>query len=476
MTLSERLQDDPWLFRIASRAEGALDSAGPAERRKAINTEIVSLTYEKAEQIARAVVKPLPGKNRDLTLRLDDLLTSRWFGLPIMLLGLGLIFWMTIVGANVPGEYLSVALFWIGDQLSRLFQWAGAPDWLHGFLVEGVYRGMAWVVSVMLPPMAIFFPIFTLLEDAGYLPRVAFNMDRLFKAAGAHGKQALTMAMGFGCNAAAIVSTRIIESPRERMIAILTNNFVPCNGRWPILITLSILFVGGAVAAGWGTAASTAVVVGFVLIGVMVTLAVSWGLSRTMLKGIPSSFTLELPPYRRPQVGRTIIRSIHDRTLYVLWRAVRMAAPAGAITWLMANITVDGTSLLAMTAGWLDPFGRSLGMDGMILLAFILGLPANEIVLPILIMGYVSAGTMIELDSLAALKHLLVDQHGWTWVTALNVMLFSLLHYPCGTTLQVIYGETKSIKWTAVAALLPLSIAVGVTFTVNQLVQWMGWV
>jgi len=260
MKLSERLKDDPWLFRIASRAEGALDSAGPAERRKAINTEIVSLTYEKAEQIARAVVKPLPGKNRDLTLRLDDLLTSRWFGLPIMLLGLGLIFWMTIVGANVPGEYLSVALFWIGDQLSRLFQWAGAPDWLHGFLVEGVYRGMAWVVSVMLPPMAIFFPIFTLLEDAGYLPRVAFNMDRLFKAAGAHGKQALTMAMGFGCNAAAIVSTRIIESPRERMIAILTNNFVPCNGRWPILITLSILFVGGAVAAGWGTAASMAVV------------------------------------------------------------------------------------------------------------------------------------------------------------------------------------------------------------------------
>src|SRR5690606_28608370 len=365
--------------------------------------------------------------------------------------------------------------FWIEGYLTAFFVWAGLPDWLHGLLVLGIYRGTAWVVAVMFPPMAIFFPIFTLLEDFGYLPRVAFNLDRLFQGAGAHGKQSLTMAMGFGCNAAAIVSTRIIESPRERMIAILTNNFVPCNGRWPTLILLATLFMAAGYSTGIQSLVTTAVVMGIVLIGIVVTLTVSWLLSKTLLRGIPTHYTLELPPYRTPKFWNTILRATLDKTLFVLKRAVIIAAPAGLLTWILANITIGEHSIIQHIVNFLDPFAQLLGMDGFILMAFIFGLPANEIVLPVLLMGYLSTGALIEVDNMMELKEIFLN-HGWTWLTALNVMLFSLLHYPCGTTLQVIYGETKSIKWTAVAALLPLSIAVGVTFTVNQLVQWMGWV
>jgi ferrous iron transport protein B len=440
-----------------------------------IRDSIVGSIYSCAEAIAIKVAHHGLERKSELDQKIDNVVTSRLLGVPIMLALLGAILWITITGANYPSEMLATGLFWLEDQITKLFIMVSAPTWLHGVLVLGMYRGLAWVISVMLPPMAIFFPLFTLLEDLGYLPRVAFNLDRYFKKACAHGKQALTMCMGFGCNAAGVISCRIIESPRERLIAILTNNFTPCNGRFPTLITLSMIFLGGAVATSFSTAAATAAVVGLVLVGVGITLLISWLLSKTVLKGVPSFFTLELPPYRKPQVGRILVRSLLDRTIFVLMRAIVVAAPAGAITWILANIFIGDLSILAHLSGWLDPFGRLLGMDGIILMAFILGLPANEIVLPIMIMSYVSAGAMLELDSLNALRTLLVN-NGWTWLTALSMMLFSLLHYPCGTTLLTIYKETKSMKWTIFSALMPLGVAVIVTLIVAQLAFLLGLV
>lgn len=429
-----------------------------------VNDTIVSNIYQQAEEIANRVVKQKGKPKFDWDTKLDDILTSRLFGFPSMLFLLGIIFWITVIGANYPSQLLSTALFWVQQKLTDLCTWLNAPGWVNGFFVEGIYCSMAWVVSVMLPPMAIFFPCFTLLEDIGYLPRVAFNLDRFFQKAGTQGKQALTMAMGFGCNAAGIVSCRIIESPRERLIAMLTNSFVPCNGRFPTLIMLSGLLVIGLA----NSIAATGIVVGIVLFGIIVTLVVSWLLSKTLLKGIPSSFALELPPYRKPQVGRIIIRSILDRTVFVLGRAVCMAVPAGAVTWLMANIYIGDFSILYHVANFLNPFGRLLGLDGFILMAFVLGLPANEIVLPILIMSYTASSTMIEINSLTALHHLFVVEHGWTWLTALCMMLFSLLHYPCSTTLWTILRESGSWKWTVLAALIPLCVACIVCFAVAQ--------
>ncbi len=440
-----------------------------------ISEQIIKTIYNEAESIADKVVE-IGQLKTNWDDKIDGILTSKWLGFPIMLLLLGVVFWITIIGANYPSQALAKLLFWGQDQLIVFFSWLLAPEWLQGFLVYGVYHGLAWVVAVMLPPMAIFFPLFTLLEDAGYLPRVAFNLDNAFRKAGAHGKQALTMSMGFGCNAAGVTACRIIESPRERLIAIVTNNFVPCNGRFPTLIILAGIFLGGAVAAAYSTMIAAAVVVGLVLIGIFTTLLVSFFLSKTLLRGIPSSFTLELPPYRKPLVGQVIVRSVLDRTLFVLARAVVVAAPAGGIIWVMANSYVGGITLLAQFINILDPFARALGMDGVILSAFILGLPANEIVLPIMIMGYLASGTMLELDSLMALKTLLVDGQGWTWLTALSVMLFSLLHYPCATTLITINRETKSIKWTLISALIPLFIACLVCFILAQGVRWLGLV
>lgn len=435
-----------------------------------LNDSIVSSIYNAAESIAKQVVSQAEKPEIDWDKKLDDILTSRVFGFPSMLLLLGVIFWMTVAGANVPSAMIAGVLFWGQDRLTDLCHYLGAPAWLHGLFVEGIYRGLAWVVSVMLPPMAIFFPCFTLLEDLGYLPRVAFNLDHLFKKAGAHGKQSLTMSMGFGCNAAGIVACRIIESPRERLIAMLTNNFVPCNGRFPTLIALAGILVFG-MGSSFG---ATAIVVGSVLLGIVVTLAVSWTLSKTLLKGIPSSFTLELPPYRKPQLGRIIVRSVLDRTLFVLGRAVCVAAPAGAVTWILANTYVGEASVLAACAHWLNPLAQAIGLDGFILMAFILGLPANEIVLPILIMSYLATGSMTDLESLADLYNLLVVQHGWTWITVVCMMLFSLLHYPCGTTLWTIRKESGSLKWTVLAALIPLGIACAVCFIVAQSARIVG--
>ena len=397
--------------------------------------------------------------------QLDRILTSRATGIPVMLCLLAVVFWITIAGANVPSALLADGLFWVQDRLTDLFAYLQVPEWLHGALVLGVYRVLAWVISVMLPPMAIFFPLFTLLEDFGYLPRVAFVLDHAFQKARACGKQALTMCMGFGCNAAGIVGCRIIDSPRERLIAILTNNFVPCNGRFPTLIAIiSMFFVG--VNAGPGKSLLAAVMLtGVILLGVVMTFWVSRLLSATILKGVPSSFTLELPPYRRPRVGQVIARSVLDRTLFVLGRAVAVAAPAGLVIWLCANVQVGGVSVLAHCTGFLDPFARLLGLDGVILMAFILGFPANEIVIPIIIMSYLSTGTLLELDDLGALHELLV-RNGWTWLTAVCTMLFSLMHWPCSTTCMTIGKETKSMKWTLLSFAIPTGIGMVVCFLV----------
>ncbi|ACA44832.1 ferrous iron transporter B [Clostridium botulinum] len=432
-----------------------------------IRDEIVKSIYNKAEDIAGNSVK----KNREKFLsqqKIDDIVTSKITGIPIMLLLLAGVLWITIEGANVSSELLAKMLFFIEDKLTQFFNYINAPSWLHGILVLGIYRTLAWVISVMLPPMAIFFPIFTLLEDAGYLPRIAFNLDHAFKKACAHGKQALTMCMGFGCNAAGVIACRIIESPRERLIAILTNNFVPCNGRFPTLIALSMIFVGLKFEGSGGSSfIATLMIVLLVLIGIGITLLVSYILSKTLLKGVPSSFTLELPPYRKPQIGRVIYTSIIDRTIFVLMRAVVVAAPAGAIIYILGNITVGDSTILVQVANALDPFSKAIGLDGFILLAFILGLPANEIVLPILIMSYLSKGAMIDFESLEQLRNILIS-NGWTYLTLLNTMLFSLLHFPCGTTIWTIKKETGSIKWTIFSVIMPTVIAIAVCFLTTQ--------
>jgi ferrous iron transport protein B len=426
--------------------------------------QVVNSLYSEVERVSRRAVRDGGSKPLELDQQIDRIVTSRWLGLPLMLLILAVIFWLTIIGANVPSAMIATALFAVEDWAAALFTSWGSPAWLTGFLWHGVFRGLAWVISVMLPPMAIFFPLFTILEDLGYLPRVAFNLDYLFKKAGAHGKQALSMAMGFGCNAAGVIATRVIDSPRERLVAILTNNFVPCNGRFPTLIMLATVFVAAAFPPAVASFVAAGSVVAIVVLGAIFTLAVSWVLSRTVLRGEASAFTLELPPYRRPGVMRILYTSLIDRTLFVLWRAVLTAAPAGAVIWLLANISIGGVSLAARISNALDPLGWAIGLDGVIMLAYIIAIPANEIVVPTMLMLYMSTGMMTELESMQELRALLVDQHGWTMLTAVNLMLFSLLHNPCATTIITIYKETLSARWATIGALMPLTIAFVVCF------------
>lgn len=395
--------------------------------------------------------------------KLDHLFTSKATGFPIMFLLLFLIFWLTISGTNFPSSLLSSGLFWVEDRLVDFAISIQLPKAIYSPLIFGMYRVLAWVVSVMLPPMAIFFPLFTLLEDFGYLPRVAFNLDRCFKKCCACGKQALTMCMGFGCNAVGVTGCRIIDSPRERIIAILTNSLVPCNGRFPTILTILSLFI-----AGGATGLSASLLGAFclalvILLGICMTLVASKVLSKTLLKGMPSSFTLELPPYRRPQIGKVIIRSVCDRTLFVLGRAILIAAPAGLLIWMTANITVGGTAVLNHCVNFLDPFARLLGLDGVILMAFLLGMPANEIVIPIMLMTYLAKGSLLEMEDLNLMRQLLVD-NGWTWITAVSTVLFSLMHWPCGTTLMTIHKETQSLKWTFVSILVPTLMGMSLCF------------
>lgn len=449
-------------------------------RQNGLDTEelrdrVVSGIIHLSEEICRKTVKIKNKKYNSFDEKIDSIVTSRIYGIPIMIGLIGLVFWLTIQGANYPSELLAGLLFWVEERLTDFFMWAGSPVWLHGLLVKGIYRTLAWVVSVMLPPMAIFFPLFTLLEDLGYLPRIAFNLDNFFKKACAHGKQALTMCMGLGCNAAGVVGCRIIDSPRERLIATVTNNFIPCNGRFPTLIAISSIFIGGTVTGPFKNIVSALTLTAILIIGVIMTLLVSKILSITLLKGLPSSFTLELPPYRKPQVGKIIARSVFDRTLFVLGRAVSVAAPAGLVIWLMANLHIGGVSLLDMGARILQPFAHAIGLDGHILMAFILGFPANEIVVPIIIMSYLAGGSLVDLDSYSALKGLLVS-HGWNWLTAVCVMLFSLMHFPCGTTLWTIRRETQSWKWTLVSFLIPTVTGIAVCFIVAQTVRALGMI
>jgi ferrous iron transport protein B len=442
---------------------------------------LTEATFATAAEIADSVVQRPDHKQRfDLDRTIDHLVTSRVWGLPIMFLLFALVFWITIVGANIPSAWLSQLL--IGVIYPLLKEGAAAlqmPWWLSGLLIDGMYLATAWVVAVMLPPMAIFFPLFTLLEDFGYLPRVAFNLDRAFQRTGAHGKQALSMMMGYGCNAAGIVATRIIDSPRERLIAMITNNFALCNGRWPTQILMATLFVGALAPAYWAGLISALTVMGVTMLGVLLTFAVSWALSRTVLKGQVSSFSLELPPYRPPRVLQTLYTSLIDRTLFVLWRAVVFALPAGAVIWLSANVTIGGVSIAEHLIRVLDPLGVLIGLNGVILVAYIIAIPANEIVIPtvlmltVLVLGGGDAGSgagtgvIFETESAAATLALLTAG-GWTLLTAVNLMLFSLVHNPCSTTLYTMYKETGSRKWTAMAALLPLAMGFVITFMVAQ--------
>lgn len=420
-----------------------------------IKDSIVEAFVSNAEEICKDTVIYKNKNYNQRDRKLDKLFTSKTTGFLIMFLLLLGVFWITIAGANVPSDLINKLLFSWEDNILAFLKNIGLPKSIYGPLVFGVYRVVAWVISVMLPPMAIFFPLFTLLEDFGYLPRVAFNLDKYFQKCNACGKQALTMCMGFGCNAAGVTGCKIIDSPRERLIAILTNNFVPCNGRFPTIIATITMFLVMGFGGGFLSSLFSAFILALVIIlGVFITILASKILSETLLKGIPSSFTLELPPYRVPQVGTVIVRSIFDRTIFVLGRAVVVAAPAGIIIWILANINFGDMSILNHLVNFLEPLARLMGLDGVILTAFLLGSPANEIVVPIIIMTYLSKGSLLEIDDINVMRNLLVN-NGWTIITAINVILFSLMHWPCGTTLLTIHKETGSIKWTVISFLLP---------------------
>lgn len=440
-------------------------------RRFEVSAQDVEISFARAvaaEKISSAVVRKRQTNRR--AEKIDKIVTSRKFGVPIMFGLLLLVFWITLSGANYPSLLLGDGLFWVQDRLTEWAVAAGAPNWLWQPLILGVYRVLAWVVAVMLPPMAIFFPLFTILEDLGYLPRVAFNLDGVFRKCGACGKQALTMCMGFGCNAAGVTGCRIIDSPRERLIAMITNNFVPCNGRFPTLVAIISMFFLGAVVGFFSSVLSAIILTCVIALGIFVTFGVSKLLSKTLLKGETSAFILELPPYRTPQFGKVIVRSLKDRTLFVLGRAACVAAPAGLVIWLCANIFVGDISVLNHAARFLEPFARLIGLDGVILIAFILGFPANEIVFPIIIMAYLAQGSILELESLASLRELLVD-NGWTMLTAVNVMLFSLMHWPCSTTIWTIKKESESLKWTTLSVLIPTVVGIIICFVVASVAR-----
>ncbi|MEF9922330.1 MAG: ferrous iron transport protein B [Anaerovoracaceae bacterium] len=427
---------------------------------------LVRKVIETSEWVCQGVINHTKTVDRK-SINLDKLLTSKITGIPIMLMMLMVIFWITITGANYISDILGRVVFAIEEPMYNGLCFVGVPVVISDMLIHGVYKVLAWVVSVMLPPMMIFFPLFTLLEDFGILPRIAFNMDKCFKRCNACGKQALTMCMGFGCNASAIIGCRIIDSPRERLIAMLTNTFVPCNGRFPALISVIAIFFINGDDTQYETFMSAVFLTAIIMFGVVITLLMSKILSITILKGLPSSFTLELPPFRRPQIGKVIVRSIFDRTLFVLARAIKVATPAGLVIWLMANINVDGATLIEISSNFLDPFAILIGLDGVILLAFILGWPANEIVIPIIIMSYMSKSTLLGIDNMGTLQDLLIN-NGWDMGVALCFMVFSLLHWPCSTTFLTIKKETNSLKWAMAGIIIPTITAITICFLIHS--------
>ncbi len=466
------LEDDSELVACRTAVRSRLSDAGFDEER--IKDLTVGALVEASSEIAKQCVQSEGQAYSKFDRKMDRFLTGRVTGYPVMLLLLMFVFFLTITASNLPSAWLSEAFDALHGLLTRGFVQIGVPDWLRGLLLDGMLRTLGWVVAVMLPPMAIFFPLFTLLEDSGYLPRIAYNLDSPFRRCNACGKQALTMCMGFGCNAAGVVGCRIIDSPRERLLAILTNSFVPCNGRFPALISLISVFLIGGLSGLGGSLLSALLLTLIILLSVLATLGITKLLSVTLLRGLPSAFTLELPPYRPPQIGRVILRSVCDRTVYVLGRAAAVAAPAGLLIWLMANVTVEGASLLTLCASALDPLATLMGVDGIILMAFILGFPANEIVIPIMLMAYSSAESLIEVGSTLQLRELLAA-NGWTWTTALSVVILFLMHAPCSTTLLTVKKETGSIKWTLVAAALPILCGVLLCILLNGVFTLFGF-
>lgn len=426
-----------------------------AENHK-VNSERLA---KKSREICKQAVFFSSEKINDKSRKIDKILTSKATGIPLMLLLFGLLFWITAIGANYPSEWLSSFFDFIKGELYNLFNLLSIPDFFTGILIDGVYTTLSWVVSVMLPPMAIFFPLFSIIEDSGYLPRIAFNLDKFFAKCGAHGKQSLTMAMGIGCNACGVTGCRIIESPQERLIAIVTNNFMPCNGRFPTLIAIIMMFFAGSTFGIVSSIEAAAILLGIIVLCVLFTLLISKLLSITIAKGEPSSFALELPPYRKPQILKTIVRSMLDRTLFVLGRAVIVAAPAGAIIWLTANIYIGNASILSYCTDFLNPFGQLIGLDGVIVMAFILGFPANETVIPIIIMSYMASGTLVDYTSYEQLLQLF-SANGWTVITAVCTMIMCVMHFPCSTTCLTIKKETGSLKWTLASAILPTVIGI----------------
>lgn len=426
-----------------------------------IKDEIVSSVIHSAEDIFKKTVVMPDNSYSSRDRRIDSILTDKKSGMLIMLAMLMAVFWITIVGANYPSSFLQNIFMHFEELLFNSAISAHLPLWLADMTVHGVYRVLSWIVAVMLPPMTIFFILFTIMEDLGYLPRVAFNLDKCFKKCNACGKQCLTMCMGFGCNASGVVGCRIIDSPRERLIAMITNSFVPCNGRFPMIITIISMYFIGSSTGIKGSLLSALLLTGVIVLGIIMTFLSSKILSKTVLKGVPSSFTLELPPYRKPQILKVIIRSISDRVIFVLGRAVTSAIPAGIIIWVMANVCIGDVSVLNLFSEFLDPFAEFIGLDGVILMAFILGMPANEIVIPIIIMAYTAGGKLVEFDDVNILKSLF-DENGWNWITAVSTVLFSLFHWPCMTTLMTIKKESGSMKWTLVSFILPTVTGIAV--------------
>lgn len=434
-------------------------------------TEIIINTEEKAKEIYKECVTLKEENYNKRTIKIDKILTSKKYGIPIMLLTLGLILWITIIGANYPSEFLNNFLFSIYDKLFILLTNLGINEKIIDFLLNGIYKTVAWIISVMLPPMAIFFPLFTLMEDLGYLPRIAFNMDKVFRKCGAHGKQCLTMCMGYGCNACGVIGTRIIESKKEKIIAILTNVFSPCNGRFPSLIAIiSIFLVSSTSNKLLSSGMSAFILLLLIIFSILITLLISKILSKTILKGKPSSFTLELPPYRKPKILDTLVRSILDRTIFVLGRAIYISIPASILIWLAANISINNISILTYISNLLEPLGNLIGLDGKILLAFIFGLPANEIVIPILLMSYTGGTSLQDYNTLIELKNILIN-NGWTIITAISFMIFTICHFPCGTTILTIKKETNSIKWTILSILIPTITGIILCFTISNILK-----
>ena len=439
--------------------------------------DLVEAIYAQATTLINASVSTdFSARSFRVDRAIDRIVTHKIWGFPIMFLLLAGVLWITIIGANYPSQWLSdLFVGWLYPLLKDGANALHFPWWLSGFLINGVYLATTWVISVMLPPMAIFFPLFTLLEDFGYLPRVAFNLDKLFRTAGAHGKQALTMSMGFGCNAAGVVATRIINSPREKLIAIITNNFSLCNGRWPTQILIATLFIGALVPKQWNGTVAMLAVIGIAVLGIVFSFLTSWLLSKTLLKGESSFFVLELPPYRPPRFFQTLYTSLIDRTLIVLWRAIVFAAPAGAVIWLICNLQIAQQPIALWLIQGLDPIGVFIGLNGVILLAYIVAIPANEIVIPTVLMlttmvlgqTAVGEGAGVLMEASTSQVGVLLHAGGWTLLTAVNLMLFSLLHNPCSTTIYTIYKETQSKKWTLIATLLPVLYGIVVCFLVT---------